>query len=73
MNVAGLYHVDADLKIGSSRFTGERILDFEEEVCRVPETVSHPLDNFDAVVDTLEDGRVHGVNGGSENTSDVFS
>ncbi|WP_233410755.1 hypothetical protein, partial [Rugamonas violacea] len=34
------------LFFGSSRFAGEGILDFEEEVCGVPETVSHPLDDF---------------------------
>jgi len=34
---------------GSSRFAGERILDFQEEVGCVPKSVGHALDDFDAV------------------------
>ena len=40
---------------GSSRFAGERILDFQEEVGCVPKSVGHALDDFDAIVDAFED------------------
>ena len=39
---------------GSSRFSGKCILDLQEEVCRVPEAVSHPLDDFDLIVHTFQ-------------------
>ena len=41
---------DTPKKEGSSHFTGERSLDFQEEVLCIPETISHALDNLDAVV-----------------------
>ena len=40
---------------GSSHFTGERILDFQKEVGCVPKSVSHALDDLDAVVDAFQD------------------
>ena len=38
------------LIFGSSRFSGEGSLDFQEEVVRVPEAIGHSLDHLDAVV-----------------------
>lgn len=59
--------------LGSSRFTGEGILDFEEKICRVPESVGHPLDDFDAVVDAFKNGRIHRIDGGGDDAPDVFA
>ncbi|MBI4421043.1 MAG: transposase [Gemmatimonadetes bacterium] len=42
------------LKKGSSRISGERRADLEEEVGVVPEAVGHALDHFDFVVHALE-------------------
>ena len=44
----------SSLILGSSRFSGKCILDLQEEVCRVPEAVSHPLDDFDLIVHTFQ-------------------
>jgi transposase len=49
------------LKKGSSRNSGERRADFEEEVGVVPEAVRHALEDFDLVVDPLEKARVQRV------------
>ena len=40
--------------LGSSHFTGERSLDFQEEVLCIPEIISHAFDNLDAVVITFQ-------------------
>lgn len=49
----------ADL-LGSSRISGECGLDLQEEVFSVAISVGHALDEFDAVVDTLQQTCVHG-------------
>ncbi len=40
-------------KKGSSKMSGERSPDFEEEVSLVAKSVSHPLDDLYAIVDPL--------------------
>src|SRR5690606_287096 len=50
-------------KKGSSRFTGERGSDFEEEVVGVAVAVGHALDDLDAVVDAFEDAGIKAVTG----------
>ncbi len=42
------------LKKGSSRNTGKRRTDFEEEVRIIPESVRHALQHFDLVIDAFE-------------------
>ena len=48
-------------KKGSSPNSGERGPDFEEELLVIPEAVSHPLDDFDLVVDALEHAGVQRI------------
>ena len=43
---------------GSSGNSGERGSDLQEEVFVVPESISHALDHFDAVVDAFQKPRV---------------
>jgi hypothetical protein len=40
--------------VGSSRISGKRGSDSEKEVVVVSESVGHPLDDFDLVVDSLK-------------------
>src|SRR5579862_2937135 len=42
---------------GSSPISGEGGADLQEEVCVVPEPIRHPLDDFDLVVDALDEIR----------------
>ena len=44
--------------IGSSRITGERGADFEEEVFLVAVSVSSTFDDLDGVVDALDDAGI---------------
>ena len=49
------------LKNGSSPNSGEGSPDLEEEIFIIKESVSHPLDHLDFVVDTFKQARVQRV------------
>src|SRR5690606_31260010 len=57
---------------GSSRFTGERGSDFEEEVVGVAVAVGHALDDLDAVVDAFEDAGIEAVTGAGDDAVSVL-
>src|SRR5690606_8094256 len=60
------------MKKGSSRFTGERGSDFEEEVVGVAVAVGHALDDLDAVVDAFEDAGIEAVTGAGDDAVSVL-
>lgn len=59
------------LKKGSSRFSGEGRLDFQEEVIRVPEAIGHAFDHLDAVVHPFQQAGMHVEAGAGEDASGV--
>src|SRR5690606_42012327 len=64
--------VATGLFLGSSRFTGERGSDFEEEVVGVAVAVGHALDDLDAVVDAFEDAGIKAVTGAGDDAVSVL-
>src|SRR5690606_17857377 len=61
-----------EIKKGSSRFTGERGSDLEEEVVGVAVAVGHALDDLDAVVDAFEDAGIEAVTGAGDDAVSVL-
>lgn len=58
-------------KKGSSRFTGKRSFDLQEEVVGVAKSVGHAFDDFDLVVHAFEDAGVEAVDGAGDDAFDV--
>ena len=56
---------------GSSRFSGEGRLDFQEEVIRVPEAIGHAFDHLDAVVHPFQQAGMHVEASAGEDASGV--
>jgi hypothetical protein len=63
----------AALFFGSSRISGKRCPDLEEEVRVIAEAISHSLDDFDLVVDPFDQIRAERVSAMGKDAGQVRS
>ena len=57
--------------LGSSRFTGERCFDFQEEVSVIPVSIGHPLHHFYLIVHPFQHAGIQPVSGTRDDATGI--